>query len=867
MIGKTISHYKILSKLGEGGMGVVYKAEDTKLDRIVALKFLPSHLTANDTDKARFIQEAKAAAAINHPNVCTIFDIQKHDGQQFIVMEYVEGQTLREIVGAHRNVPLPIDDAINYASQIADALKAAHAKDIIHRDIKSENIMVTSTGQVKVMDFGLAKLRGSVKLTKTSTTAGTLSYSSPEQIQGKEADARSDIFSFGVVLYEMLTGRLPFKGDYESALIYSILDEEPEPVQKFIPGVSSELIHIINRILEKDPENRYQSMKDVLIDLKRVKRDTDKMSSQKVMNQKTEFKKTNTISIKKVIFIVIPTLALLLLLNQLKNIFINKSSISKPLIPVPVTSLEGEELSPTFSPDGKQIAFHYIQSDTSDADIYIQLIGTNDYKQMTNHPADDISPTWSPTEPNIAFSRFSQDEEEKGIYLISIMGTGERKICLKAGYNLCFSSDGNYLAFTDDSTRGIFILSMKDYILKRLTTAVVDRYGADWDPVFSPDNLKLAFERTSGWSTSDIYTISVTGENLKRITHDAKNIWGIAYMPNGQDIVFSSNRLGPLSLWKMNIRNGFPEMIHGTGQTSLIDPTVTIDGSRLAYCERSQDVHIYRIRIPEAPGQKVIPSKVSISTQQDRTLAFSPDGKKVAFSSTRSGFAEIWICDSDWSNWRQLTNLRSHAGTPSFSPDGKQIVFDSNAKGNNDIYLINVNGGEPQPITNRKSSEVVPEWSHDGDWIYFISNRGGEEEGQIWKIAAAGGDEILISDEAANRVMVSKDGNWLYYVRSRSGIWKMGIDGSENERLLEKDDLYYHSFAVSENGIYFIDDFPKGGFSINYLNLKTREVIEMVNCDQLGFVEKPKISPDKKWIYYTHWSQRQTDIYMIENFW
>ena len=287
MIGKTISHYKILSKLGEGGMGIVYKAEDTKLDRIVALKFLPSHLTASDTDKARFIQEAKAAAALNHPNVCVIHDIQEHDGpaqtdlagkRQFIVMEYVEGQTLRDIVGAHGHVPLPIRDVINYATQIADALKAAHAKDIIHRDIKSENIMVTPTGQVKVMDFGLAKLRGSVKLTKTSSTAGTLSYSSPEQIQGQKVDARSDIFSFGVVLYEMLTGRLPFKGEYESALIYSILDEEPEPVQKFIPGVSSELIHLVNRILEKDPENRYQSIKDVLIDLKRVKRDTDQVS-------------------------------------------------------------------------------------------------------------------------------------------------------------------------------------------------------------------------------------------------------------------------------------------------------------------------------------------------------------------------------------------------------------------------------------------------------------------------------------------------------------------------------------------------------------------------------------------------------------
>jgi serine/threonine protein kinase len=294
LIGKTISHYKILAKIGEGGMGVVYKAGDTRLDRIVALKFLPAHLTANDTDKARFIQEAKAAAAINHPNVCTIYDIEEHDSQQFIVMEYVEGQTLRDKIKDER---LKINDAIDYATQIADALKAAHAKDIIHRDIKSENIMVTSTGQVKVMDFGLAKLRGSVKLTKTSTTAGTLSYSSPEQIQGKEADARSDIFSFGIVLYEMLTRQLPFKGEYESALIYSILDEEPEPVQNKRPDISSELQQVVNRTMQKDPDKRYQTITDVLTELKSIQRQEE---SEKKRSQSSRMTRTGSTR-KKVI--------------------------------------------------------------------------------------------------------------------------------------------------------------------------------------------------------------------------------------------------------------------------------------------------------------------------------------------------------------------------------------------------------------------------------------------------------------------------------------------------------------------------------------------------------------------------------------
>jgi serine/threonine protein kinase len=279
VIGKTISHYKILEKLGEGGMGVVYKAEDTKLKRTVALKFLPSHLTKNKTDKARFLQEAQAAAALNHPNVCTTHEIHDEGENPFIVMEYLEGKTLRDIV--HENPPesgMPgIREVVNHAIQIAEALKAAHGKGIVHRDVKSENIMVTETDQVKVMDFGLAKLRGSVKLTKSSSTVGTVAYMSPEHIEGKEVDARTDIFSFGVVLYEMLTGQLPFKGEYESAMMYAIVNEEPEPIQKYRSDMASELLHVLNRTLEKKPDERYQSVNDMLIDLKR---DTDKVSGE-----------------------------------------------------------------------------------------------------------------------------------------------------------------------------------------------------------------------------------------------------------------------------------------------------------------------------------------------------------------------------------------------------------------------------------------------------------------------------------------------------------------------------------------------------------------------------------------------------------
>ena len=275
MIGQAISHYKILEKLGEGGMGIVYKAEDLTLDRPVALKFLPQHLTVNEAEQARFLQEAKAASAINHPHVCIIHAVEEHEGQKFIVMEYVDGITLRK---KFEETPVKVNDAITYAVQIGEALQEAHGKGIVHRDIKSDNIMVNSKNQIKVMDFGLAKLKGSLKLTRTSSTVGTLAYMAPEQIQGGEVDARSDIFSFGVVLFELLTGRTPFRGEHEAAIVYSIVNEEPESLVKLRSEAPPELERIINRALEKDPEDRYQSAADMVSELRRLLKQSSRVS-------------------------------------------------------------------------------------------------------------------------------------------------------------------------------------------------------------------------------------------------------------------------------------------------------------------------------------------------------------------------------------------------------------------------------------------------------------------------------------------------------------------------------------------------------------------------------------------------------------
>ena len=271
--GQTISHYKILEKLGEGGMGVVYKALDTKLDRTVALKFMPQRITSSQPDKSRFLQEAKSASALNHPNICTIYYLEEVGTECFIVMEYVDGTTLREKMPVRS-----VGEAVGYAIQIGEALHEAHTKGIVHRDIKADNIMLNSRNQVKVMDFGLAKIKGSLKLTRSSSTVGTLAYMAPEQVRGEEVDPRSDIFSFGVVLFEMLTGAIPFRGEHEAAVMYSVLNEEPDPVDKYRQDVPPGLVAAIQRCLEKEPADRYQHADDLVSELRRIQKQSTKVS-------------------------------------------------------------------------------------------------------------------------------------------------------------------------------------------------------------------------------------------------------------------------------------------------------------------------------------------------------------------------------------------------------------------------------------------------------------------------------------------------------------------------------------------------------------------------------------------------------------
>ncbi|MEN8194570.1 MAG: serine/threonine-protein kinase, partial [Bacteroidota bacterium] len=340
MIGKTISHYKILEKLGGGGMGVVYKALDLKLDRSVALKFLPPSFSNDEETKQRFIHEAKSASSLQHYNICTIHEIDETDeGQLFICMDLYEGETLKKKI---KKGSIKTNDIVEIAIQIAKGLEKAHEKEIVHRDIKPANIFVRNDGTVKILDFGLAKSALGSTMTQLGSTMGTIAYMSPEQSKGEEVDHRTDIWSLGVVMYEMLTEKLPFKGEYDSAIIYSIVNEEPDLINKYRSDIPSELLHILNRALEKDPEERYQSVNDMLIDLKRLKRDTSGASkiSDNLFSSEIKRSERNLIKNKTVI---IPAIILFVIIITLIGYFItfHESEDYKP-IPIAVIDFVNE---------------------------------------------------------------------------------------------------------------------------------------------------------------------------------------------------------------------------------------------------------------------------------------------------------------------------------------------------------------------------------------------------------------------------------------------------------------------------------------------------------------------------------------------
>ena len=913
--GTHFNQYEILSLLGKGGMGEVYLARDAKLERNVALKILPTEFTFNPERLRRFEQEAKAVSALNHPNIITIHEIGAVNNAHFITTEFIAGQTLRDRLAKEK---LSLPTALEIAIQTAQALAAAHAAGIIHRDIKPENVMLRQDGIVKVLDFGLAKLmeekRDGEKArlgeddptlalspqpavprseTDPGTVMGTAHYLSPEQARGQKVDARSDIFSLGVVLYEMVAGQRPFDGVNIFEQVAAVLDREPA----LLTDAPPELQRIISKALRKDREQRCQHINDLLLDLKDLKQELE--IEAKLKGREAAATVAQTVSLRPS-----PTDELndsrttssaSILLSELKRhkrgvvlalaafVAISggvafglfrligekpKTSGAAPKI-VPFTSYPGRENYPAFSPDGNQLAFVWEGETGDNTDIYVKLMGTGTHLRLTNNPADDINPTWSPDGRNIAFVR--RTAKGAGVFLTPALGGPERELLSNIWVGssdteygrLSWSPDGKFLALAAgaDLTQRrlhIYLLSLDSLEKHQLTASTDDTWG-DRSPAFSPDGQTLAFVR----GYRDIYLVPVAGGEPARLLLDERLVLGVAWTPEGRDIIFSSNRTGNFSLWKISVSGGKPEQLTPSGdQVSLL--TIAHQGNRLAYTQSISDSNIWRIETPGTTGKPNSPVRLIASTRQDANPKYSADGKRIAFRSSRSGNPEIWGCDSDGLNLVQLTSFNGpNVGSPRWSPDGRQIAFDSRAEGNVDIYVVGTGGGKPRRLTVEPADDIQASWSHDGKWIYFGSNR--SRENQIWKVPAEGGQAVQVTKQGGLEAYESPDGQFLYYTKGSNdlGIWRMPVAGGDETKVLEQG--RQGAWAVLDQGIYFVNFQASPHQTIEFFSFATSRTT------QIGVIEKSfsngfSVSPDGRWILWSQIDRSESDIMLMENF-
>jgi Tol biopolymer transport system component/tRNA A-37 threonylcarbamoyl transferase component Bud32 len=892
MVGETVSHYRILEKLGGGGMGVVYKAEDTKLKRTVALKFLPEELSKDRTALERFQREAQAASALNHPNICTIYDIDDHEGQPFIAMECLEGQTLKHRI---QGQPLKLEEVLELGIQIAEALEAAHGKGIIHRDIKPANIFViprSGAVQAKILDFGLAKLvpqkagpgaeglrlgetaAATESLTSSGMAVGTVDYMSPEQVRAEAVDQRTDLFSFGLVLYEMATGRRAFAGDSPGTIFDAILHSTPPSPLRLNPDCPAELERIISKALEKDRKLRYQSASDIRTDLVRLKRDTDSGRSAAGLPRLVEGYGVKQPLPRRVGLTLAGIAVVLMIAGAVWFHFFRPSPkvAGPPMRIVPFTSFPGHQAHPSFSPDGNQIAFAWDGEKEENPDIYVKQVGGEGLLRLTTGPRGNYQPVWSPDGRYIAFWR-SVDGED-GVYEIAALGGPERKLlttslgALWYTESVDWSPDGKYLAYvdrlSDQAPLILFLLPLDNPQNRRPLTASAGQWADAW-PRFSPDGQTVAFVRVSGAEiANDIYVVGAAGGQPKRLTFDNAVTNGLDWTPDGAYIVFSSDRLsGQGRLWKVAASGGQPEPLP-VGQGGAYQPSLSRDGHRLAYTQAFGSVDIWRYEVSRTPGRSVPPTKLIASTGSNVSPQFSPDGKRIAFHSWRSGNGEVWVCDRDGSKPRQLTFFNRLTANPQWSPDGQQIAFESNPEGHQAIFVMSAEGGQPRRLTTGPSVDALPRWSRDGKWIYFVSDRTGAL--QVWRMPAEGGQEVQVTRKGGQAAFESPDGKTLYYARGFdvSGLWMVPVEGGEERLVLEQLDVAdWGNWAVVKEGIYYYNRRTK---AIELLAFATHHVTEVLKpkagpAFELSFA----VSPDGRSIL---WCERRStsNIMLVENF-
>ncbi len=878
--GTKLGPYEILAPLGAGGMGEVYRARDPRLGREVAIKVLPAERLADEDRRRRFVQEAQAASKLNHPHIVTIHEIESADGIDFIVMELVPGRTLDSLIPKSG---MRLGEALRLAIPIADALAAAHARGIVHRDLKPANVMVTPEGVAKVLDFGLAKLvqaapvqgedattlEAQARLSHPGTVPGTPAYMSPEQASGGVVDARSDIFSFGVVLYEMVTGRRPFVGNSSAEIHAALLKEQPKPPSELVPDVSKELERTILRCLRKEPGRRFQNIADVKIELQEVKEESDSQASAPAGAPPVKGRSRRGFAVWAVAGVLLLAASAAVMLWRLR----------RPALPPPsVVQITSERWAGagSFSPDGTQIAYASAGDDGGNWDIWLKIVGEAEARRLTTDPAAEGYPAWSPDGTQIAFLRY-YGAAMRGfsvyatgaIHIVSPLGGPARRLSdFPARLQLSWSPDGRWLAAAkapsgNDPPGGIHLISGANGELRALTLPKPRAY--DLSPSFSPDGKTLAYASCEGGGnpTCDVHVLSLDSELRPRgeprpLTRQLAWMSGLSWTRDGRTIVYASGGGAAGDLWRVPADgSAAPERVELAGKVN--SPSTAHSRDRLAFVRQVGDADLYGLRLGGSPTPLVQSTFLELQPQ------YSPDGLRIAFVSGRGGHGtEIWLAGADGSSPTRLTRGPGRGqGYPGWSPDGLSIVFDSQAEGGRiTVWTIGVDGSGLRQITHGPGDDILPSWSRDGRFIYFASNRTGRHE--IWRVAAEGGTEEQVSRDGGRFALQSADGRTLYYRREDGVLLGRPTAGGEPRTILPCVAIF--GYAVAPRGLFHYNcgpgDSPRR--TLSYWDAATgqdREVATL-EADWIGGLG---VSPDGRNIIYGRGSST-SDLMMIENF-
>ena len=856
-------------------MGEVYRARDTRLDREVAIKVLPTHLAADPDSLARFEREAMSVAKLSHPNILSIFELAQDGGRAFVVTELVDGETLRARLDRGG---LPPRRAVAYALQIAKGIAAAHARGIVHRDLKPENVMITRDDQVKILDFGLAKsidigepemTRGpAAAATNAGMVLGTFGYMAPEQVRGLPVDQRADMFAFGAVLYEMLTGERAFRGETAADTMSAILSKEPPDLDTVRLAISPSLDRIVRRCLEKSPELRFQSANDLAFALETLSSSsTSAATTVSLAEPKLARRATGGWIPWAIAAAAVVTAA---------ATWVLKGSSSPPDGAwsqfTRITESAGEETSPTISPDGRPVA--YSTRVNGNWDIYSQRVGGRNATPVVNDPQrDEGGAAFSPDGSLIAFH---ESDDVGGIFMAGATGESVRRVT-EVGFEPAWSPDGKQIAFgteeivdpaarLGDST--VHIVEVAGGSPRR----VVD--GDAVQPSWSPSGQRLVYWSNTG-GQRDIYTVAAAGGTRVPVTQDPAIDWSPVWSPDGRFIYFSSDRGGAMNLWRIAVdqSTGTPqgpaEMVTAGVQASAGLPRFSKNGSRLVFRSRVASVNPVAIPFDPAAGRAGTPVLLDTRNNVRIPSGVSPDGKQIAFYSLGDHQEDIFVGPPN-GPIRRVTDDAPRDRGPMFTPDGRSLVFYSNRDGNWATWMIGVDGGNLRRVAGEAPGAVYANVSPKGDAIVFIATSAravfsapmistrGESPTEL-KGTQVGGKYFNPSGWSPDGARLA--GYLISDSGRAAGIGIYDFATATTTELNADDALAVKWLSDGRRVVYF----AKKGAELMMLDTvtRTRTVIDVRLPAPAVGTELFAISPDDRTIYYGA-ARAESDIWIVE---